>query len=107
MSDEQEPDVFPTCCDICGKALLIDEDVRYLLRIEVFAAYDPLELTKEDLQKATREEIGRLIEKMRDMSPEELEDSVYKKFAFQLCPVCQRRYIKDPLRLQESEETTE
>ena len=40
-------------CDLCGKTLLPDEDVRYIVRIEVFAAADPLELTEEDLKRTT------------------------------------------------------
>ena len=38
-------------CDICGKALLTDESVRYQARIQVFAAYDPLEITPDDLTR--------------------------------------------------------
>ena len=35
-------------CDRCGKSLLIDESVRYEVKIVVQAAYDPMELTAED-----------------------------------------------------------
>ncbi len=98
MADERGSDeLFPTVCDMCGKALLLDENVRYILRAEVFAAYDVLELTREDLEKATRREIEELIDRMGDMDEQELADSVYKKFVFNLCPRCQRRYIEDPL----------
>ena len=84
-------------CDLCGKTLLIDEDVRYIVNIEVFAAYDPMELTEEDLRKDYRKELQELVRRMRQMDPEKAQDSVYRKFEFQLCPPCQRRYLKDPL----------
>lgn len=84
-------------CDRCGETLLVESDVRYRVRIEVFAAYDPLELTRGDLERDLEQEMADLIERMRSMDPEELESQVYKRFDFDLCPDCQRRYLEDPL----------
>ena len=94
-------------CHICGKTLLLDEDVRYTVKIEVFAAYDPLEITAEDLEKDYRKELRELVERMKEMDPEEAQDSVYRMFTFQLCPKCQKEYIKDPLLLKEREKKNE
>ena len=85
-------------CDLCGKTLLLDEDTRYTVKIEVFAAYDPLELTADDLKEDRRKELRELVERMKKMDPEEVQDGVYRRFEFQLCRACQRTYIKDPLR---------
>ena len=85
-------------CDLCGRTLLLDEDVRYLVNIEVFAAYDPLELTEEDMKRDYRKELRELVERMKDMDPEQAQDGVYRRFRFDLCPKCQREYLKDPLR---------
>jgi len=85
-------------CDLCGKTLLLDEDVRYVVNLEVFAAYDPLELTADDLKKDFRKELRELVEKMKKMDPEKAQDSVYRRFRFDLCPACQKKYLKDPLR---------
>jgi hypothetical protein len=87
-------------CDGCGDSLLIEEDVRYVVKIEVFAAYDPLEITRSDLEKAGRAEMERLLEAMAGMDPKELEDGVYRKFQFDLCGKCQRLYLRDPLRFR-------
>jgi hypothetical protein len=84
-------------CDMCGKPLLADEDVRYVVKLEIYAAYDPMELTEADLEADHLEEISELVEEMKDMDPQELEDQVYKSFRFDLCPACQKQYIKDPL----------
>jgi len=86
------------CCDICGKPLLVDSDVRYVVDIRVFAAYDPMELTAEDLKKDRLAEIRELARKLSQMEPQALEDQVYRSFQFDLCPDCQRQYLKDPLR---------
>lgn len=85
-------------CDLCGKTLLLDEDVRYVVGIEVFAAYDPMELTEEDLKKDYRAEMRRLVKAMEHMDPEKVQDGVYRHFEFHLCPACQKKYIKDPMR---------
>jgi hypothetical protein len=84
-------------CDLCGKPLLVCEPVRYEARIQVYAAYDPLELTPDDLAGDHRAQMRALIAQMADMDPGELEDSVYKELRFDLCMACQRRYLRDPL----------
>ncbi len=94
-------------CDSCGAGLLIEEDVRYLVKIEVFAAYDPMEISRDDLARDTRKEMNRLLEKMKHMDPQELEDQVYTNFQYDLCPQCQRAYIRDPLRFQSVRENFE
>jgi len=84
-------------CDRCGKPLLVDEDVRYVLKMELFAAYDPMELTHDDLAQDRRTEIADLIDQMQRMDPKKLEESVYKRMVFDLCPACQRAVLDDPL----------
>ena len=97
MAKERHETRLALACDMCGKALLVDEDVRYVVKIEVYAAYDPMELTQQDLEKDRRRELEALLEKARNMSEEELQDSVYRELEFHLCPACQRRYLKNPL----------
>lgn len=84
-------------CDLCGKTLLAGEPARYEVRIQVYAAYDPLELTHDDLARDPRAEIRILLERLRHADPQELEDSVYKEFLFDLCMACQRQYLRSPL----------
>ncbi len=84
-------------CDMCGKTLLADEDTRYVVKVEVYAAYDPMELTSEDLEEDRTDEIQDLLGEMADTDAEDLEDQVYKTFRFDLCPECHAAYLKDPL----------
>ena len=84
-------------CDLCGKELLVEEDLRYVAKIEVYAAYDPLEITEEDLEEDHMEEISELIKQMDSMDDQEIEDQVYKSFRFDLCPECHKKFLKDPL----------
>jgi hypothetical protein len=86
-------------CDICGKELLLQSDVRYEVKIEVKAAYDPMEITADDLKEDILQKIKILLKQLEGLSEEEAQNEVYRVFNFDLCRNCQREYIKDPLRL--------
>ena len=86
-------------CDMCGKALLLDEDVRYVVKIEVYAAYDPMEVTEEEIDEDHTEELNQLCESLENADEREVEEQVYKTFRFDLCAGCHERYLKDPLGL--------
>jgi len=87
-------------CDLCGKTLLAEEDTRYVVKIEVYAAYDPMEICGDDLREDHDDEIQGLLAQMEDMDAEDLEDQVFKTFRFDLCPECHEAYLKDPLGLK-------
>jgi len=84
-------------CDMCGKPLLVEEQVRYVVKIEVYAAYDTMDITDEDLEEDHIEEMRELVEDMEDMTTEEVEEGVYKTLRFDLCPGCKAIYLCDPL----------
>ena len=83
-------------CDRCGNGLLLDAPVRYEVRIEVASAYDPLELTREDLDRAN-EELRALLEKLKGYSAQKAQDEVHRVFHFDLCATCQRKFLANPL----------
>jgi hypothetical protein len=83
-------------CDRCGNGLLLDAPVRYEVRIEVKSAYDPLELSDEDLARAG-EALKQAMEQVRRLGAQEAMDEVYKEFRFDLCRTCQKLYIQAPL----------
>ena len=60
------------------------------------SAYDPLELTEEDLAKAERE-LKALIESLREYSSEKAQDEVHREFRFDLCATCQKAFLANPL----------
>jgi len=84
-------------CDGCGKEMT-KKSTRYTLKIDVRLARNDIEFTLLDLFRDHRKELEELIEKCKDKSEEELEETIYKGFEFDLCPSCQRAYIQDPLR---------
>ena len=76
-------------CDLCGKELP-RHSLRYVVRIDLFAAYDELEITRADLERDYREEIKDLIEEIKDMDPQVLMDDVFMNFKFDLCKRCKK-----------------
>ena len=50
-------------------------------------------------------ELVALIERMKEKQPREIEESVYKAFQLDLCPACQRAYLRDPLHLRKKPDT--
>lgn len=92
-------------CDRCGATLLLESDVRYQVRIEVLAAYDPMEITRADLERDLEGEMKQLLESMENMDPADLESQVYRRFEFDLCPHCQREYLRDPLGAGRSDQS--
>ncbi len=84
-------------CDGCGREMT-REALRYTVSIDVRAAYDELEISLADLVRDHRSEILALIERMKQADPRELEEQVYKKITLDLCPNCQRAFIRHPLR---------
>ena len=84
-------------CDGCGKELPKDT-LRYTVEVHVRAAYDTLEVTLADLVRNHRKEIVALIERMKRKTPKEIEETVYKNIKLDLCPSCQRAFLRSPLR---------
>lgn len=84
-------------CDMCGKSLLAEEDIRYVVKIEVYAACDADMDIDEDL--LDMEEDEEEMDEMEDAS-ETLEDDEYKTFRFDLCSKCHKKYLHDPLFLK-------
>ena len=83
-------------CDGCGKDIPQDA-LRYTVTIDIKAAYDKKEIGLVELIQNHRQAILDLIEQMEEQSVDEVESSVYKRIKLDLCPICQRGYIKHPL----------
>jgi len=84
-------------CDGCGEPLLLDADVRYVVKIEGYAAYDPLEITKSDLARDLDGEMRDALRSLEGKSAEEAQDEVHRTFEIDLCARCWQSYVKDPL----------
>ncbi|MFP4172414.1 MAG: hypothetical protein ACLFV4_05825 [Candidatus Hydrogenedentota bacterium] len=93
-------------CDGCGKTLG-QHDLRYVVKIDVKAAYDEMEVSLLDLVRDHRAEMLRLIEQMKHKDAEQLEEGVFKNIKLDLCPTCQRAFIRNPLRFHPEQGASE
>ena len=79
-------------CDMCGRA--ISPHGHSVVRIDVFADPSMSLLSGEDLEEMDFDRaFAELIEQMKEMSAEELQDQVHRRFEYRLCPACQRRLL--------------
>jgi len=81
-------------CDLCGKELRPEEDHRFVVKIEAYAAHDPAELTEEDLDEDHMEEISQLL---REDGDDTEVAAARHNFRYDLCPECHKRFLRDPL----------
>jgi hypothetical protein len=94
--------IMAISCDGCGKELPRGR-LRYTVRINVIAAVDDLEINLLDLVRDHRSEIQTLVDQMSQKESQELEDGVYKSLHLDLCPACQKAYLRSPLRFRTEE----
>ena len=83
-------------CDRCGANLLVNEAVRYVARLEVVAAYDPPEMTREDLARDHEAEMRRLVKSMEGRDAKDIEEEVAAVRRFDLCPPCRVVLLGNP-----------
>ncbi len=83
-------------CDRCGARIEANE-LRYVLKMNIFAAYDTMKIELSDLEKDYEDEIRKLIEKIEHMDPKQLQEDVFKQFSFDLCRGCQQKFLRNPL----------
>ncbi len=80
-------------CDLCGCQI---DDHRYVLKVELYPAFNPDELTPADLDVDHLQAVSQSIVNGDDLLP--LEDGQSTgPLQFDLCPECQRRFRRDPL----------
>ena len=85
-------------CDICSKDLTPNGTPRYVVNMEAFAATEAAQLTDEDMDADHIDEMAQLLNaiELGEEDPPELPPA-NKKLRFDMCPVCYRKFLKDPL----------
>ncbi len=83
-------------CDLCKRDLDPVEDLRYVVKIEVYAAFDPVVVEEED-DRDHLQEIQDLLEHLEDRDGDPIGDEVYQRLRFDLCPECRKKFGKNPL----------
>ena len=70
----------------------------YVVRIEVYADPELPPMTSEEIAAADfQSTLSELMDQIKQMSADDLQDAVHRRFEFHLCPVCPRSYLANPL----------
>lgn len=87
-------------CDGCGRVIDQDDETRYVVRLEVYAAIDddaPQAVDEED----HLDEIEDLLERLEDYDEDGLDEDegqrLYRQARYDLCPQCRERFVRNPM----------
>jgi hypothetical protein len=84
-------------CDLCKRTIDTEQDVRYVVKMEVYAALDPT-LDETDNDRDGLQEVQDMLQRMEETGTEGVsEDEVYQSLRFDLCPECRKKFLKQPL----------
>ena len=82
-------------CDLCGGQL---DEQRFVVQLEAYPAFDPDQLSPADLDSDHLQQVAHQLD-----SAEHGDDGIdddcceTKRFRFDLCPRCHRKFVRDPL----------
>ena len=83
-------------CDLCKRDLDPEEDFRYVVKVEIYAAYDLMAMGEDD-DRDHLQEIQDILERLEDAESDQIGDDVYQQLRFDLCSECRKKFLKNPL----------
>lgn len=87
-------------CDCCKRPIDLQRDLRYVVRLEVYASLDTAEEGLDD-ECEHLEEIQDILDRLEDpadlAADEKLGDEIYQQKRFDLCSACRERFMQNPL----------
>lgn len=84
-------------CDRCKRPMDPDEELRYVVKIEVQAAMEPLYPEEVEDDRDHLQEVQEILERMDDEADENIGDDIYQRRRYDLCPQCYRKFMQNPL----------
>ena len=81
-------------CDCCKRMIDPHDDLRYVVRMEVYAAMDSAD---SDDDRDYLAEVQEIIERGEDVDSDRIGDDVYQQMRFDLCPDCRGKFLKNPI----------
>ena len=83
-------------CDLCGRA--IPPGAHYVVKIDVYADPSAPSMSTEELEETDFDQtFADLIEEMKHLSADDLQDDVHRRFEYRICRPCQRKFLANPL----------
>lgn len=82
-------------CDCCKRSLS-DDDLRYVVRMEVYAAFEQNPFQECDDDRDHLQEIQEILQRA-ESADEDVAPEVYDQMRFDLCCECRKKFVKHPL----------
>jgi hypothetical protein len=83
-------------CDLCKRTLDAD-DLRYVVKLEVYAAFDSGPLGDADEDGDHLQEIQDILQRAEEAADEQISPEVYEQKRFDLCCDCRKKFLRNPL----------
>lgn len=83
-------------CDLCRREIDPDMDCRYVVKIEVSAAFDPT-VEDEDDERDHLEEIQEMLCRLEADEQDGIYEPAVQYLKFDLCAECRKRFLRNPL----------
>jgi hypothetical protein len=73
------------------------DDLRYVVKMEVYAAMDPTGFAGEEEEEDDHLlELQEILEEL-DTSDDQVGDDIHRHMQYDLCPACAKKFSKNPL----------
>ena len=83
-------------CDCCQRSIDSENEMRYVVRMEIYASLDPAEDELNE-DRDHLQEIQDILERLDDSDDEQICEDVYQHRRFDLCSECKKRFAENPL----------
>ena len=90
-------------CDMCKRPIDTHDEIRHVVKIEVFAMPDDEDSTADCSGDASPgdadhlDDVQELLDRLDDGAVNALLDEQTRSFRFDLCSECRRRFLRNPL----------
>jgi len=84
-------------CDRCKRIIDPEDELRYVVKLEIQAAMEPLEADDLEDDRDHLLEVQEILERLDDVDSEAISDELYQRYRYDLCSDCYREFIKNPV----------
>ncbi len=84
-------------CDACKRLIDPNHSLRYVVRMEIYAATEVNNTDESDDDRDHLLEIQDILEQMDDSESEAISGEVYQQLRFDLCLQCREKFVSNPV----------
>lgn len=84
-------------CDRCKRVIDPEQELRYVVRMEIEVAMDPIHADQPQDDRDHLLEIDEILERVDVTECETASDEAFQQRRYDLCPQCYRKFAASPL----------